>query len=586
MSTGGVAVLAVLVLALSAQAASATVYCVTTPAAPPGCTGTNEASLGDALTAADGDASGSDQIVLPVGTQTGPPTGYLYKGGAALTLSGQGLGSVLTLSSGSGAPVFSDAGSEPSVNVRSLTVTLPPGEVAGAIALGAPATVTDVEAKGGPGTAGYGIALSAGGLIDTDAIAINAGAVAVDPGVFVSGPAATTVRNSVLSDRTGLESLGPGDTVIHRSLLAGSGQDAALIADGSKISIDDSVLLASGGASGLEAYGGGAEIDGAQLTIVGDSSATGVVAETPGSGTGATVKLSDSVIADPLAHSFALFTASGADPARISTDYCDYDRNTILAGGSFVPGGHDVQPSKQNSSGYENPQFANPSALNYRLQPSSPLLNLDPRPLGATPVGSIESSTDLAGLPRITPAGRDLGAYQHQAATVSAKASTTRTKVGHPVAFSATANIAIPNDRLSYSWRFDDGGKASGAMVEHTFRKPGRHTATVTVTDQLGYSTSKTLSLSLIARPVISHLAVHRGAITFRLSETAKVHLMFTLRTPRGAQLHHTFTLSGKAGPNRFEFAAHKPPPGSYTVKLTGTAFGLKAKPRTLRFTV
>jgi PKD repeat protein len=583
------AAFAVLLLAFGAQAASATVYCVTTPAAPPSCAGTNEGTLGDALTAANADTGGSDQIVLPAGTQTGPsPAGYVYTGSASLSITGQGVSSVVTVATGSAVPVFSDQGTESSITLKSLAVTLPSGATGGGVSLKANATVTSVAIRGVPGSSGHGIALSGGGTLDGAAIAIPAGTSAADPdpAVFATGPGDVTVQNSALSDRTGFETTGPGKAVIHRSALAGTNQDAAVIASGGQIAIDDSLLLASGGASGLEAYGPGASIVGAQLTIVGDASVTGVLVSSPSPGAGPSVRLSDTILADPLAHSIAMYTVAGAGTAAVSTDYSDYDRKTIVAGGTFTPGAHDTPVTAGNPSGYEDPKFEKPAAGNYQLSPGSPLLNLDPTQLGGTPVGSIESGTDLAGLPRITGTGRDLGAYQHQSPTLTAAtASPTTVQIGHSISFTASAKIVFLKDTLTYSWKFDDGTTAAGASVKHTFKQPGTHTATITVTDQLGYSTSKTLTVKVTGKPIVSHLSRHKGTISFTLNEKATVKLAFTLRgAPKGAT--KTFKVAGHAGRNRFNFARRRPPSGRYSLKVTATAFGQKSKARTLRFTV
>jgi hypothetical protein len=281
----------------------------------------------------------------------------------------------------------------------------------------------------------------------------------------------------------------------------------------------------------------------------------------------------------------ALFTAASAPKATIKTDYCDYDRSTIIGGGAFTPGAHDIQPTPNNSGGYVNPQFVDASKSNYRLAPNSPLLNLDPTPLGGTPVGSIESSTDIVGQTRVTPSGRDLGAYQHQGpAITSAKATPTKAKVKRAVSFAATATIADPHDTLQYSWSFDDGASATGPTVSHAFRTPGTHTATVTVTDAAGYAVHSTVTVTVIGPPVISKVSRKGKYILFTLNVPASVHLRFTLRR-KGHTFSVTLKDAGTAGRNRFKFIGKHPAHGRYTVKITAKASGLKAKPRTIHFT-
>jgi PKD repeat protein len=589
LSAAGAAALSLLVPAWCAQAASATVYCVTTPAAPPGCTGTTEATFGDALTASAADTVGSDSIVLPAGTQSGPPgPGFHYTGSVPLNIQGQGSASVLTLSGASANPVFTDAGNGPSISVSALTVAIPTGSTAGGLAMGAQATVSNVAVIGASGSSGFGVAVSKGAEISHLRVAVPAGSAPGDPGpaVFEQGPGKTVIQDSLLSDRTGILALGPGTTVVQRSVVAGSSGAAAINATGSAVVASDSLVLASGNGSGLEAFGAGSTIMATQLTIIGDASATGIHAQTTGTGAGASVQLTDSIIADPMANSIALFTAPGTSPASVTTDYSDYDRKTILQGGTFKPGAHDTQATASNATGYVDPHFINPAANNYRLGPSSTLLSVDPTPLGHTPLGSLESSTDLAGLPRISGSGRDMGAYQHEGPSLTASASTKHAKVGQKVSFGARGTTAQSDQTLSYHWHFDDGASASTANTSHAFKLPGSHTATVTVTDSVGYTQSTTLTVLVAgARPVITHLGRHKGVIGFTLNEKASVRLRFTLHGARkGAS--KTFKIAGHAGRNHFDFASQQPPPGVYSLKATATAFNQKSKPRTLRFTV
>ncbi len=607
----GAVLFALLVTAADAQAASGIVYCVTSPAAPPGCTGTNETSFADALTAADADTSGVDQIVLPTGTQTGPSTGYQYTGKVPLEISGQGNGSVITLSSGSAAPVFNDVGTEPEIALRALSVNLPSGETAGGLALKAAAAVGNVSVTGASGSAGYGFAISGGGLLAGVSVFIPANTGSIYPAVFVSGSATTTVRDSFLSDRTGLEDSGSGTTTIHRCEIAGTEGSAAIIASGSSILADDSVIAATQGAIGLEASGtaAGATITATQLTIVGDNTATGVHVQGGPSGGNALVNLTDSIIVDPLANSIALFSAAGTGTATATTDYDDFDQKTILVGGTLTIGAHDFKQTATDPSGYVDPGFVDAAKGNYRLSPSSPLLSNDPTPIGQTPFGSQESSVDFADVPRITAGGRDLGAYQHQLPTVTATATATRVRLGAAISFAATGAIVYKNDPLAYSWHFDDGSTARGPHVSHTFATPGTHSAKVTATDLLGFAASETVTVDVTGgRPVISRVSqsaskwragaalariAGRGHVptgttfSFRLNETAKVTFTFTGR----GGLKRRLTFSGHAGRNTVHFdgrlTGHQElSPASYKLGITATEFGLTASARPLRFTI
>jgi hypothetical protein len=81
-------------------------------------------------------------------------------------------------------------------------------------------------------------------------------------------------------------------------------------------------------------------------------------------------------------------------------------------------------------------------------------------------------------------------------------------------------------------------------------------------------------------RPVISHLKVARGALSFRLSEAATVRLRITRRGGHGAK---TARVAGRAGVNRVRLALR---PGRY--RLTAVAIapaGARSRPATTRFT-
>ncbi len=65
---------------------------------------------------------------------------------------------------------------------------------------------------------------------------------------------------------------------------------------------------------------------------------------------------------------------------------------------------------------------------------------------------------------------------------VRARASTLKTKAGRPVDFSAVVERAGAGEDLSFSWSFDDGGRAGGPAVTHSFAKRGSYDVVVGVT--------------------------------------------------------------------------------------------------------
>ncbi len=55
------------------------------------------------------------------------------------------------------------------------------------------------------------------------------------------------------------------------------------------------------------------------------------------------------------------------------------------------------------------------------------------------------------------------------------------------VVFDASRSSAAPSAEItSYQWRFGDGSSATGTEVSHTYAEPGRHQATLVVTDSRG----------------------------------------------------------------------------------------------------
>jgi virginiamycin B lyase len=561
-----------------AGAASATTYCVTTPSPPPSCTGTPESSLFLALLAADGDTTGTDTIVLPAGTQTGLPSGYRYTGSVPLEIDGQGPSStLLTLAaaeSNDSTPVLGDNDAEPSITLRLLGVTVPSGSTGYGIDLRAPATISQVAINStAPSSIAIGMLLSGGGTVSDASVAIPSSPTANDVGLQVesgSASTSTTVLDSTVSGGAeGVYDSGIGKLIVHRSSLSATGGGNALETDNAPAVIDDSLLSVAGPGSALEAYGSesATAITGTQLTIVGDHASTGVAALAD-NGT-ASVDLTDSIIADSVGTSLETVPLS-PNTTTITTDYTDYDHATITGAGSVLVGAHDPLS-------FLSPEFADPSSGDYRLLSTSPLLGLDPTPLGATPVGASESAADRDGLARITGAGRDLGAFQHQIPTVHATASLASVLVGAPVSFAAGGRVAGPDDPLTYSWHFDDGAASPEASVSHPFAMVGRHSGTVTATDALGFSATATASVSV--RPsnafaVVSKHVSASGVITLRV----KTHAAGRLTAGAAFSEHGRHYGSARGTPSRSDLAKLTIKPTRAAMKLLAASHGLHVR--------
>src|SRR5205807_1999763 len=66
---------------------------------------------------------------------------------------------------------------------------------------------------------------------------------------------------------------------------------------------------------------------------------------------------------------------------------------------------------------------------------------------------------------------------------------------------------------VSYSWRFGDGGTASGIAVTHAYATAGVYTATLTVTDSRGASASDTAVVRVANRPPVANAGPDQSGI-------------------------------------------------------------------------
>jgi PKD domain len=620
-------------LALSgwqAAAADANVYCVA-PAS--GCVGGTQPSLQAALTQVHADGV-AGRIVLGSSTYTSPTSGFVYPGTAPLEIDGAGAGATtLALPPADNAKTVLNSTSPAALTLKGVRLLFSSGSTNdNGLKVTGPATVANVVVDGSPATTpSDGIILDGGGTISASTVTVPAVITAI--GLQVNGSAATTVQDSTVGGVNAVVANGPGLVTVHRCALTGTsagGAGIALAAYGGTVVADDSLLRAAGPNNNpsiglaLAPNSGAVSVTATQLTIVGNASEYGVLAQTLNAGESSTLNLTDSIIADPLM--YAVYAQQTSGPVSVTINYSDFDPAsvTVHGGASLTSGAHDA-PS------YVAPGFADPGG-DFRLLASSPLLNFDPTALGNTPVGAGESSTDLAGGQRITGSGRDLGAYQHQAPTVSASAAPEAAGTGAPVSFAALGGTGTPGASLGYSWHFDDGGAAIGASVTHAFSTPGVHSATVVLTDSTGLTASATATASVVAPPVSvvappvitraheSHArwrktklaGKHRVPVgttfSFTLSQAATVRLVFTervsgrrlgkrclrqtrrnLRRPRCARAltAATMSFSGQAGANRIPFNGRSLAPGRYTVVITATnALGERSAPKMLSFLI
>jgi PKD repeat protein len=79
---------------------------------------------------------------------------------------------------------------------------------------------------------------------------------------------------------------------------------------------------------------------------------------------------------------------------------------------------------------------------------------------------------------------------------------------GTPLDFSAGAPGPQATNPVTYAWSFGDGATASGASATHAYLRPGKYTATLTVTDASGYFASVAYPVSVLDAPPVAAFGV------------------------------------------------------------------------------
>jgi hypothetical protein len=401
--------IAAIALALFASGANADTYCVHRTGCDPTHTKSTVQAAFDAVSA-DRRAG----IVL-IGAGTFDETAS-FSGPSPVTV--DGAGQLATTLSQSAAEDVLGCSSLDRMTVENLSLHAAGSNPIAGIDAGCPITVRNVAVNTEFSPTAIGIDLGTGSNI-IDHTTVLSSETGPDAGAVqaVDG-ASLTITDSQLLGEFGLWGAGFSGAptiVAHRLIIQASGSAAAAVwSESAHISIDDSLLEVTGGADALGAvtHLDSSTLNARQITMIGDGSTNGVyVWSTSGNpGASSTANVEDSIMRSTDGTSsgftpFSCITYSG-ETVTINIDHSDFafpSASPCGGGGTdhFNQGSHNLYNL--------NPMFVSPGSMDYQLQAASPVRDRD-----TTPLQPGESTTDLAGLPRIRGFARDLGAYEFQ----------------------------------------------------------------------------------------------------------------------------------------------------------------------------
>jgi len=72
------------------------------------------------------------------------------------------------------------------------------------------------------------------------------------------------------------------------------------------------------------------------------------------------------------------------------------------------------------------------------------------------------------------------------------------------ITFDASSTNDPDGEIVTYHWDFGDGNTSSNIIESHEYKKPGKYTVTLTVTDNLGYNYSKSMSLNIVNAGILT----------------------------------------------------------------------------------
>lgn len=105
-----------------------------------------------------------------------------------------------------------------------------------------------------------------------------------------------------------------------------------------------------------------------------------------------------------------------------------------------------------------------------------------------------------------------------------ATATPSQANLGGLVTFDGSASYDVDGAVVSHAWTFGDGAVGSGAVVTHAYAAIGTYPVTLTVTDDLGKTGSRTLSVTVVdptslAAPTALNASVSKRNVTLRWAD-------------------------------------------------------------------
>jgi hypothetical protein len=507
--------LALALLIAAPATASATTFCVAKPSCVSG-GGTSEPNLQTALQAAEDDVSAPrDRVEVGPGTFTAPSTGgFANDAGSKIDLVGSGAAkTILTTPAGGSATVLTI--SEPDSTVSDLLTRLASGMNGTGINLKGLAERVDIRAASGAAD-GTGVRpTAASALLRRSSVSFPVGPTQPD---FTGVNGQGTAEDLSVTARTGFsDGSSIGNPLLVRRARVTANRGASSF-DG-EIQVDDVLFVLQQGPGSADPVGlrastdlfGEGTLTARQVTLVGDGSPGSIGIDSSaaegfflGGGGTANTTVSNTIVRGFGTHVRRAGTVDCDAPAdclaNLTVEYSDYDfsKTSNSGPGSFSGG------AAANNVDNVDPRFV--GASDYRLRGDSALI--DAGEPGGLDGG--ESSTDQAGKPRLrdgkapfSGVRRDMGALEYQRLAPTARASVSPTSVatGQAASFDGRASTDPDGEPVNAGWRFDDSTGAFGSLVGKAFTGPGRHGATLVVTDPAGLSDSATTALNVFARP-------------------------------------------------------------------------------------